>query len=104
MENAKRWFENNFENYNIIEYEGHLEVRTETVLYLIVAPHSGTDGEWMLRITTIAAFDRWANSTVIQEFFDSETELCNYLYEHQLYIYKNLLEYLSKEYDEVIKE
>ena len=100
MKDIKRWFENDFENYDIVEYEGHLEARTETVLYLIVAPHSGTDGRWMLRITTIAAFDRWANSTAIQEFFDSEIELCNYLYEHQLDIYKNLLEYLSEEYDE----
>lgn len=71
------------------------------MLYLIVAPHSGTDGRWMLRTTTIAAFDRWANSTAIQEFFDNEIELCNYLYKHQLDIYKNLLEYLSEEYDEV---
>ena len=101
MENIKRWFENDYENYDVTEYDGHLEARTKTVLYLIVEPHSGTDNRWLLRVTTISAFDRWANSRVIEEFFDSEIELCNYLYEHQLDIYKNLLEYLSEEYDEI---
>lgn len=101
MENIKRWFENDYENYDITEYEGHLEARTNTVLYMIVEPHSGTDNRWMLRVTTISAFDRWANSTPIEKFFDSEIELYNYLYAHQLDIYKQLLEYLSLEYDEV---
>lgn len=101
MKNIKRWFENDYENYEITEYDGHLEAKTKTVLYLIVEPHSGTDNKWMLRVTTISAFDRWANSRAIEEFFDSEIELCNYLYDHQLDIYKSLLEYLSEEYDEV---
>lgn len=101
MKDIERWFENDYENYEITKYDGHLEARTKSVLYLIVEPHSGTEGRWMLRVTTMSAFDRWANSTAIQEFFDSEIELCNYLYEHQLDIYKNLLEYLSEEYDEI---
>ena len=101
MKNIKRWFENDYENYDITEYEGHLEARTNTVLYMIVEPHSGTDNKWMLCVTTISAFDRWANSTAIEEFFDTDIELCNYLYDHQLDIYKNLLEYLSEEYDEI---
>ena len=101
MENIKRWFENDYENYDFEEYEGHLEARTKTTLFMIVEPHSGTDNKWMLRVTTISAFDRWANSTAIEEFFDTDIELCNYLYEHQLDIYKELLEYLSAEYDEV---
>lgn len=101
MENIKRWFENDYENYDIIEYGGHLEARTKTVLYMIVEPHSGTDNKWMLRITTISAFDRWANSRAIEEFFETSIELCNYLYEHQLDIYKQLLEYLSSEYDDL---
>ena len=101
MKNIKRWFENDCESYDIVEYKGHLEAKTNTVLYMIVEPHSGTNNRWMLRITTISAFDRWANSRAIEEFFDSEIELCNYLYEHQLDIYKQLLEYLSKEYDDI---
>ena len=35
-----------------------------------------------------------------KEFFDTDIELCIYLYEHQLDIHKNLLEYLSLEYEE----
>lgn len=101
MENIKRWFENDYEHYDFEEYEGHLEARTKTVLFMVVEPHSGTDNRWMLRVTTISAFDRWANSTAIEEFFNTDIELCNYLYEHQLDIYKGLLEYLSLEYDEI---
>lgn len=101
MVKVKEWFENDYENYNITEYEDHLEAKTDTVFYMIVSPHSGTNNRWMLRVTTIRAFDRWSNSTAIEEFFDTDVELCNYLYDHQLDIYKNLLEYLSLEYDEL---
>ena len=100
MENIRRWFENDYENYDIAEYDGNLEAKTNIVRYLIVSPHSGTDNRWMLRVTTMSAFDRWANSTVVEEFFETEIELCLYLYDHQLDIYKNLLEYLSLEYEE----
>lgn len=58
----------------------------------------------MLRVSTRSAFDRWANSTAIEEFFDSDIKLCNYLYDHQLDIYKDLVEYLSREYDEATEE
>ncbi|MBO5969899.1 MAG: hypothetical protein J6S14_15535 [Clostridia bacterium] len=103
MENIRRWFENDYENYDIAEYDGNLEAKTNIVRYLIVSPHSGTDNRWMLRVTTMSAFDRWANSTVVEEFFGTEIELCLYLYDHQLDIYKNLLEYLSLEYEEATK-
>ena len=100
MENVKRWFENDYENYDITESEGRLDARTDTVYFLIVSPHSGNDNKWMLRVSTIAAFDRWANSTAVEVFFETEVELCNYLYDHQLDIYKDLLKYLSLEYRE----
>ena len=48
MENIRRWFENdqmnNGQNYEIDEYEGHLEARTGTVIFMVVEPHSGTNG------------------------------------------------------------
>lgn len=100
MENIKRWFENDCEKYEIREYEGRLEARTNTVIYMIVSPHIGTDNRWMLRVTTISAFDRWANSMAVEMFFETDIELCLYLYDHQLDIYKDLLEYLSLEYEE----
>lgn len=104
MENIRRWFENdatnNGQNYEITEYDINLEARTDTVLFMIVEPHSGTNNKWMLRVAPISSFDRWANSTAVEEFFDTDIEVCNYLYEHQLDIYKSLLERLSDDYDE----
>lgn len=56
MENIRRWFENdkvnNGQDYEIYEYEGHLEARTDTVIFMIVEPHSGTKNRWMLRVST----------------------------------------------------
>lgn len=101
MENIKRWFENDYDNYEFIEFDGYLEAKTDTVLYLIVSPHSGTDNKWMLRVSTISAFDRWANSIAIEKFFETDIELHNYLREHQLDIYKDLIKYLSGEYEEL---
>ena len=108
MENIRRWFENdqvnNGQNYKIYDYEGHLEARTDTVIFMVVEPHSGTRNRWLLRVSTRTAFDRWAKSTAIEEFFDSDIELCNYLYDHQLDIYKDLIKYLSSEYDDIAEE
>lgn len=101
MKKIKHWFENDNEAYEISEGNGFLDARTDMVHYLVVEPHSGTNNRWMLRITTTAAFDRWANSTGIEKFFTTETELCKFLQENQLYIYKELLRYLSKEYEEL---
>lgn len=102
----KNWFEddaaNSGEHYDFLEYEGHLEVRTETAIFMVVEPHSGTNRKWMLRISTMRAFDRWANSTPIELFFDSDVKLCNYLHDNQLNIYKRLLKYLSEEYDDIL--
>ena len=104
MENVRRWFENNDEQYKLWEYDGHLEAVTDIAHFMIVSPHSGTENRWMLRVSTVSAFDRWANSTAIEEFFDSSIELCLYLYDHQLEIYKDLLGYISREYDELKEE
>lgn len=101
MKKIKRWFENDNEDYEISEGNGFLNARTDIVHYLIVEPHSGTNNRWMLRITTGAAFDRWANSTGIEKFFTTETELSIFLQTEQLDIYKELLRYLSKEYEEL---
>lgn len=47
MENIRRWFENDCENYDIAEYDGNLEAKTNIVRYLVVSPHSGTDNRWV---------------------------------------------------------
>lgn len=105
MQIIRKWFENDTviheEHYDIIEYDGHLEVRTNTVIFLIVEANTCASDKWLLRVSTMSAFDRWANSTAIERFFDTDVELCKYLTEHQLDIYKELLRYLSSEYDEI---
>ena len=101
MNKIIQWFKNDSIDYNISEYEEHLEARTESVIFMAVSPHEGNSYRWMLRVSTLSAFDRWANSTAIEEFFDTDIELCNYLSEHKLDIYMRLVEYLSSEYDEL---
>ena len=104
MENIKQWFINNQEKYKIEINDGVLYARSKTIYFMIVSPRDGNKNKWMLRVTTISSFDRWANSTAVELFFNTDTELINYLSNHQLDIYKDLLEYLSLEYDELDKE
>lgn len=103
MNSVRNWFTNGNDGiyYDIYEDDGHLKAKTDTIKYLIVEPHEGNGNRWLLRISTIVAFDRWANSRAIEKFFDTETELCEYLTDHQLEIYRDLIRYLSDEYDEL---
>lgn len=103
MDKIREFFKNSHEKFDIDENEYRLDAELETAIFLVVKPHSGTNNKWMLRVSTVAAFDHWANSTAVQEFFDTDIELCNYLYDHRLEIYKELLKYLSKEYEELEK-
>lgn len=101
MEDIKRFLEYNSEEYTTYEYEGRLDADTDSIKFLFIAPHSGTDNRWLFRASTIAAFDRWANSSGVEEFFDTEKELCDYLYNHMSDIYMNLIKYLSNVYTEL---
>lgn len=98
MKIIRKWFENNSDDYDIDEYDGHLEAKTIYALFMIVEPHPGTKNRWMLRVTALASFDRWANSTAVEEFFKTDVELCEYLSSHQLDIYKAMLGFLSEDY------
>ena len=108
MNNIREWFESDMKNsgeeYDISGYEGHLEVRTDIALFMVVEPHSGTKNRWMLRVAPISSFDRWANSTAVEEFFDTEIEVCNYLSANQLDIYKDILRRLSEDYHELSED
>lgn len=108
MKNVRKWAEidarNNKQEYEIDEFEGRLEVRTDMALFMIVAPHSGTKNRWMLRVAPIVSFDRWANSMAVEEFFDSEMGVCCYLKNHQFDIYKAMLRRLSDDYNEEYKQ
>ena len=102
MDIIKNWFEDN--GYEVDESEMILQAKTDTILFLVVEePHIGTNGKWMLRAAALASFDRWANSTAVEEFFDTETGLRNYLENNQLYIYKDVLRSLSEEYEEMYR-
>lgn len=71
------------------------------IKYLIIFPNKYNNSKYCLRISTCAAFDRWANSIPIEKFFDTEEDLGNYIMNNQLEIYKILLEYLSNEYKDL---
>ena len=101
MDIIKNWFEDN--GYEVGEYETTLQAKTDTILFLVVKPHSGTNGKWMLRAAALASFDRWSNSTAVEEFFDTEIGLRNYLENNHLYIYKDVLRNLSDEYEEMYR-
>mgnify|MGYP004461855973 FL=1 len=101
MDIINNWFKDN--GYEVDEYETTLQAKTDTILFLVVKPHSGTSGKWMLRVAALVSFDRWANSTAVEEFFDTEIDLCNYLKNNQFDIYKDVLRSLSEEYEEMYR-
>ena len=101
MDIIKNWFKDNC--YEVDEYETTLQAKTDTILFLVVKPHSGTNGKWMLRAAALVSFDRWANSTAVEEYFNTEIGLCNYLKNNQFYIYKDVLRSLSEEYEEMYR-
>ena len=63
MDIIKNWFKDN--GYEVDEYETTLQAKTDTILFMVVEPHSGTNGKWMLRVAALVSFDRWANSTAV---------------------------------------
>lgn len=83
-------------NIEITQY--HISGNDNIIKYFITSPHEGNHFKWVLRISTCAAFDRWANSIPIEEFFNTEENLVDYICNNQLKIYKELLCYLSEEY------
>ena len=101
MDIIKNWFKDN--DYEVDESEMILQAKTDTILFLVVEPHIGTNGKWMLRAAALASFDRWANSTAVEEFFDTEIELYYYLGNNQFDIYKDVLRSLSEEYEEIYR-
>lgn len=101
MDIIKNWFKDN--GYEVDECEMTLQAKADTILFLVVEPHNGTNGKWMLRVAALVSFDRWANSTTVEEFFNTETGLRNYLENNQLYIYKDVLRSLSEEYEEMYR-
>lgn len=94
MDKIIKYFKDNFKNIKDIylDISNNLLVQNKCEIYLVVPPHKDNAFKWMLRIALKPTFDRWANSTVIEGFFDNENEIINYLENNQLSIYKQLLE------------
>lgn len=99
-----QWFQDNMnticveDTYNPKDY---VVVQTQCTFCLIVSPHKDLES-WMLRIALRPTFDRWANSTVMEIFFNNEDEIIDYLEDNQLKIYKTLLEDACEELEEFI--
>lgn len=103
MENIKNIL---VEKYNLNTYcneFGNIYADNKLINCVVSSPHEGNDYRYLIRFSTVSAFDRWANSTAIEEFFSTKEEVINYLRENELNIYKQLLEYLSEEYAELEK-
>ena len=83
-----------------ISKESHLYATNDMINLMVVAPHEGTQNKWMLRVGPMVTFDRWANSTSIERFFDRPAHVAAYLEEQMDYVYKRLFESLSNEIKE----
>ena len=77
----------------------HIYMKDNILYYSIVAPHSGNDFKYMLRVNPIKTFDRWSVAD-IEEFYDTIDEL-NYDIKHNKWMYRTLLEiYLDRYMEE----
>lgn len=83
-----------------IEY---VQGQNDHIIMLVVLPHDNMK-KWMLRVAPRVTFDRWANSTVIETFFDRQDILCNYIENNKAEIIEKMFVSLSKEIDESSNE
>lgn len=77
---------------------------SDYIRVLVVAPHEGNDHKWLLRMSPAVSFDRWANSTSVEERFKSSEDLKSYLIVCKYKLYQQLFETLSGEYEELRNE
>ena len=80
--------------------ETHLYARNDKIFALIMAPFDDNES-WQVRFSTVAAFDRWCNSSGFWEYFRTSYDAINYLKNHKLDVYEELLDYLSSEYEDL---
>ena len=76
-------------------------VYNDIMKFAIIMPSQNSNDKYILKGSTISAFDRWANSEPIRKVFSSLDELLDFLINHKEEIYYSLLKYLSKEYDDL---
>ena len=69
--------------------------------FIIITPSQNSNDKYILKCSTISAFDRLANSEAFHKVFSSLDELLDFLINHKEEIYHSLLKYLSEEYDDL---
>lgn len=87
-----------------ISDDTHIYADNDFIKCVVVSPHEGTHYKWFIRFSTVAAFDRWNNSSAVQGYFGTEEKLIKHLKENQIGIYMQLIKYLSHQYDDVVSE
>ena len=75
--------------------------RNDYILACVIPPHEGNQHRYVVRFSTVAAFDRWSNSRAIEKLFDTMEEVIDYIEHNKLEIYEQLLQYLSSEYEDL---
>lgn len=100
METIKRCLEQEF-GLRVEDNIESLHATDNIILALVVSPHDGNKHKWLIRFSTVAAFDRWANSCAIEIEFETEEGAVVYLNKNKMWVYKKLLKYLSREYREL---
>jgi hypothetical protein len=99
----KRILKTNYRLKVDVSSESHLYATNDIINLMIVSPHKGTNNKWMLRVGAMPTFDRWANSTALERFFDCPEHVAVYLEEHADYIYKKALESLALDVQDMKK-
>lgn len=85
--------------FNTEESDSGIEATMFSIICLVAAPHKGNDFKYMVRFAPRAGFDRWANSVVIEEFFDTPEDVVTCLTTNTAEIYKRLLDDLTEQYN-----
>lgn len=102
LEMIRRVLENSLAVRTYINSFGsHLYNIDGIITTVVIAPHEGNEYKWVLRLSPAVSFDRWANSSHIEECFESANDMREYLYRMRLVIYAQLFEILSDDYDEL---
>ena len=105
LEMIRRVLENSLAIKTYTNFLGtHLYNIRGIITTLVVAPHDGNRHKWLLRLAPAVSFDRWANSSYIEEYFDSADDMREYLYNRKFVIYGQLFGMLSEDYAELRKE
>lgn len=87
MNTIKECLEKEFDLMVTEGYDHKLHADNDFIIALVVPPHEGNKYHYLVRFSTIASFDRWANSRAIEKEFNTTTEVVEYLKNSKLDIY-----------------